>query len=180
MNKIAKAIYILLFVILVGISSLVVLRPYFVAAAGSQSLLSPLPNFLTLFSNNEVETLNLWLPKLTQPVNSTVKKPQIDGKSAILYDLTTKEVLYSKNPNERLPMASLTKIMTAIIALENQRKDNKYLVKPEDLVGEDSMGLSTGEVMPLSGLLYGLVLHSGNDAAETLAKVPIQRAEPGL
>lgn len=158
-----------MFVILVGVSSLIVLRPYFVTATGSQSLLSPLPNFLNLFSNNEVETLNLWLPKLTQPVNSSVKKPQIDGKSAILYDLTTKEVLYSKNPNERLPMASLTKIMTAIIALENQRKDNKYLVKPEDLVGEDSMGLSTGEVMPLSGLLYGLVLHSGNDAAETLA-----------
>ncbi len=169
MGKITKATYILLFVILVGVSSLVVLRPYFVAAAGSQSLLSPLPNFLTLFSNNEVETLNLWLPKLTAPVNSSVKKPQIDGKSAILYDLTTREILYSKNPTERLPMASLTKIMTAIIALENQRKDNKYLVKPEDLVGEDSMGLSSGEVMPLSGLLYGLVLHSGNDAAETLA-----------
>lgn len=86
-----------------------------------------------------------------------------------MYDLTTNKVIYQKNTKEKLPMASLTKIMTSVIALENQKKDNKYKVTKKDLVGEDSMGLSQGEILSLKELLYGLILNSGNDAAETLA-----------
>jgi serine-type D-Ala-D-Ala carboxypeptidase (penicillin-binding protein 5/6) len=66
-------------------------------------------------------------------------------------------------------MASLTKIMTAIVALEHQKTDDQYVVRQQSLVGEDSMGLSAGETLSLSDLLYGLILHSGNDAAETIA-----------
>jgi D-alanyl-D-alanine carboxypeptidase len=67
-------------------------------------------------------------------------------------------------------MASLTKIMTAIISLDNKRGDDRYVVKPQALVGEDSMGLSVGEVLRFDDLLYGLMLPSGNDAAEVLAE----------
>ena len=66
-------------------------------------------------------------------------------------------------------MASLTKIMTAIVALENKRDDNTYIVSARALVGEDSMGLSPGEELSQEELLYGLMLPSGNDAAEVLA-----------
>lgn len=66
-------------------------------------------------------------------------------------------------------MASLTKIMTAIIALENKKEDDTYIVNNEDLVGEDSMGLTAGEQLSQKELLYGLLLTSGNDAAEVLA-----------
>ena len=66
-------------------------------------------------------------------------------------------------------MASLTKIMTAIVAIENRKEDDRYIVKESDLVGENSMGLSSGEVLTLEELLYGLILPSGNDAAEVLA-----------
>ncbi len=59
--------------------------------------------------------------------------------------------------------------MTAIVALENPKKDDRYIVKPEDLVGEDSMGLTANEELSLEELLYGMILHSGNDAAEVLA-----------
>ena len=59
--------------------------------------------------------------------------------------------------------------MTAIIALENKKTDDKYLVTKDNLVGENSMGLSEGEVLSLKELLYGLILVSGNDAAETFA-----------
>ena len=68
-------------------------------------------------------------------------------------------------------MASLTKVMTAIIALENPKPDDKYLVRNEYLVGESTMGLKAGEVLSLEELLYGLILHSGNDASETIAEV---------
>ena len=148
---------------------MITLRPLFIVKGVKPTILSPIPDFLNLIKNNEVSSLSLWLPDLTNTVHASIKEPQVDGTSALVYDMTTKKFLYLKNPKKRLPMASLTKIMTAIIALENPKKDDKYTVTQADLVGEDSMGLSAGETLSLKNLLYGLVLHSGNDAAETIA-----------
>jgi D-alanyl-D-alanine carboxypeptidase (penicillin-binding protein 5/6) len=106
---------------------------------------------------------------LGNKVLTELQAPNISAGSALIYDTTSKQVLYSKDPKQRLPMASLTKIMTAVIALENKKKDDRYRVLQEDLIGEDSMGLTAGETLTLSDLLYGIMLNSGNDAAETLA-----------
>lgn len=133
------------------------------------SIDSPLPNFLTLFRNRQVSTLNIWLPDFNSKAAGSIKTPEVSARASLIYDLTTNKVIYQKNIKEKLPMASLTKIMTAIIALENQKKDDKYKVTKKDLIGEASMGLSQGEILSLKELLYGLILHSGNDAAETLA-----------
>ncbi len=132
-------------------------------------IVSPLPSFLTVFANDQVSTLNLWDPIFEMFDESTNGIPNISAKSALVYDVTDKKVLFAKNPKEKLPMASLTKIMTAIVAIESARQDDKYLVFPENLVGENSMGLTAGETLTLEELLYGLILTSGNDAAETLA-----------
>ncbi len=134
-----------------------------------ENVLSPLPNFLTAFANDQVSTLNLWSPfsDMFIPYASS-EVPTISAKSALVYDFKSQEVLFSKNPKERLPIASLTKIMTAIVVLESNKKD-RYPVSKDDLVGENSMGLSEGEALSLDELLYGLILTSGNDAAETLA-----------
>lgn len=94
----------------------------------------------------------------------------LTAKSAIVYDVDSKQVLFSKNPTDKLPMASLTKIMTAIVGLEYKRDDNTYVVDRDALVGEDSMGLIPGEKLTLDDLLYGLLLPSGNDAAEVIAR----------
>ena len=136
----------------------------------SKNIISPLPNFLTALTNNQVSTLNLWLPifEIFNP-SLSVEVPIITAKSALIYDLKNQKVLYSKNPTKRLPMASLTKIMTAIIAAEYQKKDDKYIVTQNDLIGENSMGLSADEILSFEELMYGLILTSGNDAAETLA-----------
>ncbi len=133
------------------------------------SLLSPLPSFLQVRVNKEVSTIDLWLPALDFFKSAFFNQPEVNAKSALIFDLDSQKILYSKNPKERLPMASLTKIMTAIIALEHPKKGNKYLVTKDALVGENSMGLTEGEVVSLEDLLYGLILPSGNDAAETLA-----------
>lgn len=132
---------------------------------------SPLPNFLTFVKNNQVLSLDLWLPYLIfdkRKSDNTIP-PEISARSALVYDLTTNKILYEKNAKERLPMASITKIMTAIVGIENKKENDRYLVTKENLVGENSMGLSEGEVLTLEELLYGLMLNSGNDAAETLA-----------
>jgi D-alanyl-D-alanine carboxypeptidase len=109
------------------------------------------------------------LPVLEKILGAKAKEPVVSARSALVYDIVNKKVLYEKTPIQRLPMASLTKIMTAIVSLENPKKDDKYLVKKEDLVGEDSVGLTAGEILSLKELLYGMILHSGNDAAEVLA-----------
>lgn len=160
------------FVLAIGSLIIILVSIFFVSSNffnKKQILYSPLPDFLTSFKNQEVSTLVLWTPNLKNEVKSTLKKPEVTASSALVYDLTTDKVTFTKNPKEKLPMASLTKITTAIIALENKRNDDKYIVKKEDLVGEDTMGLTEGEILTLEELLYGLILHSANDSAETIA-----------
>lgn len=99
----------------------------------------------------------------------------IDGLSnrasgIVLYDALTDTVLYEKGGDLRLPMASTTKIMTAVVALENGRLDEMYTVPPEVCgIEGSSIYLRAGEVLSLRELLYGLLLESGNDAAEAIA-----------
>lgn len=136
--------------------------------AGKFFLTSPLPDSLTSYVNRQVSTLHLWFPSAKLEEEFTVQKPVTSARAVVIYDLTTEKFLFEKNKDDKLPMASLTKIMTAIIALEN-KKDDSYIVSKNDLVGENRMGLSEGEVLTLEELLYGLMLPSGNDAAETIA-----------
>ncbi len=134
----------------------------------TQDIVSPLPDVLTILTNKQVTTTALFLPTIMQSQAKTAP-PQVSAESALSYDMTTKRTLFSKNPHQILPMASLTKVMTAIIALENPNKKDIYFVSKDALVGEDSMGLTDGERLRLKDLLYGLLLVSGNDAAEVLA-----------
>lgn len=101
---------------------------------------------------------------LSMPVHA------VSAKAAILIDGTTGQVLFSQNADERLPMASTTKIMTAITAIENFDLDKEYTVKREyTLVEGSSMYLKEGEKITLRETLYGLMLMSGNDAALAVA-----------
>lgn len=131
------------------------------------TVVSPLPDYLTIHKNKTVSSLDLWLPFFENP-GSITRMPQISAKSALTYDITQDKVIYEKNARTKLPMASITKIMTAVIALES-KKDKNYIARAEDLVGENSMGIEEGEIFTRRELLYGLLLPSGNDAAEVLA-----------
>lgn len=130
----------------------------------------PVPVTFALPKNKQVATLDTWTAPLKIEDTHDIFGPMPSADSAVVYDLTTQRVIFAKATSMKHPMASLTKIMTAIVALEHPRKDDTYVVGQDALVGEDSMGLSAGESLPLSDLLYGLMLHSGNDAAETLAE----------
>jgi len=128
---------------------------------------SPLPSLLSQEFPKALGTSH-WQPRV-QVVESQVKKPKISAVSALSYDVTSDQLLYEADSKKKVPIASLTKIMTAVVALENEPLDKKYFIEPEALVGENIMGLSVGEELTLEDLLYGLILHSGNDAAETIA-----------
>ncbi len=94
----------------------------------------------------------------------------LNSKSAVVLDADTGDILFSQNADERLPMASTTKIMTALVALGEGGLDREYTVKKEyTLVEGSSMYLREGEKITIRNTLYGLMLCSGNDAALAIA-----------
>lgn len=101
---------------------------------------------------------------------SALEEPDIKAGGAVLMDVSSTKVLYSRSPHEKLPMASTTKIMTALVAIENSRPDEMVEV-PDMAFGTEgsSMYLHKGERLSMEDLLYGLMLTSGNDAAITIA-----------
>lgn len=97
--------------------------------------------------------------------------PNIRAKNAFTIDITTDKVLFDKNSKEKRVIASLTKIMTAVVALEHKKLDEEIVVSHKAAnIGENTMGISEGETYTLEDLMYGLVLHSGNDAAYAIAE----------
>lgn len=94
----------------------------------------------------------------------------ISAGSAILYDGQTGRVLYEKQPDKQSLIASTTKIMTALVVCEQSNVLDRVRIMPEAVgIEGSSMYLKEGEVLTVQDLLYGLMLHSGNDAAVALA-----------
>ena len=89
--------------------------------------------------------------------------------SAVLIEQESGRVLYEQNADEERLIASITKIMTAVVALEQGDPQMEYTVTAADMAEGSSMYLKPGDVLRLEELLYGLMLVSGNDAALAVA-----------
>ena len=94
----------------------------------------------------------------------------VSAASCIVMDADTKAVLYSKNANVRRAMASTTKIMTALLCLEREEVDTVFEVDRDSIKVEgSSMGLIEGDKVSLRTLAVGMLMQSGNDAANAAA-----------
>ena len=100
-----------------------------------------------------------------------VKKPVLSAEGYLAADIQTGEIILAKNKAKQFPIASITKLMTALVSLETIDQSQIAIVPPEALIGENPSirGLSEGEVISTSSLLYPLLLESSNAAAKTLA-----------
>jgi len=98
-------------------------------------------------------------------------QPQVSAKSAVLINADSGEILYAKGENDKRPMASTTKIMTALITLEMAAVNNKIVTITDNMVRVEgsSMGLMPGNKLSLKSLAAGMLLVSGNDAANSAA-----------
>ena len=92
------------------------------------------------------------------------------ASAAILMDADSGRVLYSQNSDAPMLIASITKIMTAVVALQHCALDREYTVTKDDMAEGSSMYLKPGETVTMEELLYGLMLASGNDAALAVAR----------
>lgn len=110
-----------------------------------------------------------WI-KETVMAATTAEDIEILSRCAVAYDRNSKTIIYGKNEEEKVPMASTTKIMTAIILVENANLDEEVIVcKKAAMVGGSTINLKTGDKITYNDLLYGLMLESGNDAATQIA-----------
>ncbi|HLJ99426.1 MAG TPA: D-alanyl-D-alanine carboxypeptidase family protein [Streptosporangiaceae bacterium] len=100
----------------------------------------------------------------------------VTAAAGLLVDLDTRTVLWERNPDAPRAPASLTKMVTAMVALDLVSPDTELTVRPAmtDVI-PDTMGVVPGEQLPVRDLLYGLFLDSGNDAAEVLAQAIVPR-----
>lgn len=95
---------------------------------------------------------------------------ETSARSAILMDMDSNKILYEKNINEQRSVASISKIMTAVVAIESGKLDDKVTIGREINTAYGSgIYIKEGEVLTLRDLLYGLMLRSGNDAAIQIA-----------
>ena len=100
----------------------------------------------------------------------SMEEPTVSARAAALYEPSTKRFIYQKNAKTRLGMASTTKIMTALVTLEQKRLDDTVKIDPRAVgVEGSSLYLKAGEVLTVEDLLYALMLRSANDAALALA-----------
>jgi D-alanyl-D-alanine carboxypeptidase len=106
----------------------------------------------------------------TITVTSLEQFPTVSARSASLYEAKGKRFVYTKNSDQRLPMASTTKIMTALVAIENYPLDKTVSIDAKACgIEGSSLYLTPGETFTMRDLIYGLMLRSANDAAEAIA-----------
>lgn len=106
----------------------------------------------------------------TSCVSFALEPSEISAKSAVVICAETGEIVFSKNPFEKLPMASTTKIMTSVLALEYGASDRLVSVSDDMVTVEgSSIGLLSGDMISLKTLVKGMLLESGNDAANSVA-----------
>lgn len=115
----------------------------------------------------EEETDYIWLQEeISNTSTKPIDEPTLNSRYVAVLDRISKEIIYGKSENTRVPMASTTKIMTAIVLLENMDKNNLSLnseiavCKQAASIGGSRLGLKTGDKITINDLLYGLMLCS--------------------
>lgn len=107
---------------------------------------------------------------LSPPVSLNLSLPEFSARAVLIKDLTTDTILYQKDASMPLPIASTTKIVTALVASEYFKPNAVLTVNQGADITGARVGLFKGENLSFRSLLYGMLLNSGNDAAFTIAE----------
>lgn len=114
--------------------------------------------------------------ELKEELIDTVAKPEddepkINSRAAVIFDRKSKRIIWGKQENKRVAMASTTKILTATVVLENCNLNDEVIISAKAAgIGGSRLGLKKNDKTTVNDLLYGLMLCSGNDAAIALAE----------
>lgn len=106
----------------------------------------------------------------TPPISRNITAPKLSARSILVKDLGTDTILYQKDASISVPIASTTKIMTALVASEYFNQNSILTVKDAAKITGAKVGFLSGENLNFRSILYGMLLSSGNDAAYTIAE----------
>ena len=129
--------------------------------------------FISIFTlalvNTENASLSRAAPAQFAAASYAEGAPEVRARAAIIYDITRDTILFEKNASAQLPLASLTKVLLALVAARELPADAIVLITAEALVPEGDTGFRVGERWKLQDLLDATLIPSSNDGAEALA-----------
>lgn len=127
---------------------------------------------ISILADDEIFEDDFLISNITQEVASSLSdEPSINARHAIIFDRHSKKAIFSKKASENCKMASTTKIMTALVVIENSNLNEIVEISSKASSTSGSrLGLSKNDKISVKHLLYGLMLKSGNDAAVALAE----------
>lgn len=124
-----------------------------------------------VFADDKNEELVSDISLFIETSSDIISEPTLNSRTAIIFDRSSSSILFGKNENEKRKMASTTKILTALIVIENANLDDIVTISSKSAgTGGSRLGLHTNDKISVRDLLYGLMLCSGNDAAVALAE----------
>lgn len=128
------------------------------------------PSVFTVKEGQEINDLQVTVKGIASyPMSKEKDAPKITADSAYVYDVASGKVLYSKNPDKMRPIASVTKVMTATVVIENFNLDEEVDVTPQAAwITGSKMHLYPYEKIKIKDLVAGMLIASGNDAAKAL------------
>ena len=126
--------------------------------------------FADIEDTEENVNINTIKQEVIQTTSNITDNPKLNSRIALVYDRASGRILFDKNGDKTTPMASTTKIMTAIVVAENSNLSDIVTIDSKSAgTGGSRLGLKKNDKITVNDLLYGLMLRSGNDAAVALA-----------
>ncbi|MEK7125098.1 MAG: serine hydrolase [Patescibacteria group bacterium] len=127
-------------------------------------------SFRHVFNTTQAYILPISDPNYLPILNTNIDRPVVNAKSVLVYDTRSGRVLFSKNPSERMPIASLTKILSAVVVLERFNQSDVAIIGKESVKADGvRQDLYINERISVANLLQMMLVGSSNDAAYALA-----------
>ncbi len=156
-----------LYILAMSLSGLVIVSILFVMDSSQKNNLA---NAEPAFNSYQAYVLPVSEPSYFPIFDSAKEKPVLDAKAGLVYDTRSGRFLFTKNPRIKLPVASLTKILSAIVVLENLNTKETVVIPKEVLkVDDEKQSLYLNEEISVQNLLKLMLIESSNDAAYALA-----------
>lgn len=137
--------------------------------------------YVASFSESKLTFLSMEVPKKgaaiagvqkvnLPPVSQNIALPEFSSRAILIKDLTTNTILFQKDSDISLPVASTTKVMTGLVASEYYKDNSVLIIGDSSSVSGSKVGFPRGDKLSFRSILYGMLLDSGNDAAYALAE----------
>lgn len=156
-----------LYILAISLSGLIIVNVFFVMDSSQNGSLA---NAEPAFNSSQAYLFPVSEPSYFPIYDSKTEKPVLDAKSGLVYDTRSGRFLFAKNPRIKLPVASLTKILSAVVVLENINIQDIVVIPKEVIRVDDAkQSLYLGEEITVENLLKLMLIESSNDAAYALA-----------